>query len=56
MLGKQWYLLLPEQRMATSMDCEQQNGGVGIDSEGRQHHFVQDVVLHPAQLLGAASL
>jgi hypothetical protein len=46
------YLLLLVQRMSTRLDSEQQNGGVGIDSEGRQHHLVQDVLFHPAQLLG----
>ena len=38
--------------MTTSLECKQDDGCVGIDSEGREHHFVQDVLLHPAQLLG----
>ena len=38
--------------MTTSLNSQQYDGGVGIDGEGRQHHFVQDVVLYPTQLLG----
>jgi len=44
-------LVLPRRRMTTSLNSKQQDGGVGVDGEGRQHHFVQDVFLYPAQLL-----
>ena len=44
-------LVLPRRRMTTSLNSQQYDGGVGIDGEGRQHHFVQDVILYPAQLL-----
>ena len=38
--------------MTTSLDCKQDDGCLGIDSEGSEHHFVQDVLFHPAQLPG----
>ena len=44
-------MLLPGRRLTTSLNSKQQDGGVGVDGEGRQHHFVQDVILYPAQLL-----
>jgi hypothetical protein len=37
---------------SSSLNSKQDDGGLGVDSEGRQHHLVQEVVFYPAQLLG----
>jgi len=36
----------------TSLISQQDDGGVGVEGEGRQHHLVRDVVVDPTQLLG----